>query len=142
MRVIVTNAQRRYPVSKKRIEHLGQCAITRLKIGERGTFSVVFLSPQQMRIMNRRSLRHDHVTDVISFRYKNEPIIGEIFVAPAVAAAYARKHRLSYDEELARYVVHGLLHWIGHTDDTKQRQLRMRTLEDKVLRKCMNEYSL
>jgi probable rRNA maturation factor len=60
-------------------------------------------------------------------------VIGEILVAPEAAQRYARRHRLSYRDELARYVVHGLLHWCGHDDRTAAQQQKMRAVEDKLL---------
>ena len=136
MRVIVTNAQRRYPVRTPQVERLVRCAAKQLKIRAKGTLSVIFLSPQRMRAVNRKALRHDRVTDVISFRYQDEPVIGEIFVAPSQAYAYAARHGIPYREELARYVVHGLLHWLGHEDETPRQQAWMSKAEDQLLKHC------
>ena len=133
MRVAVLNAQRRYPVSPARIERLVRRAARQLKIRTVGTFSIAFLTPARMRTMNRRALRHNRVTDVITFRYDQEPMVGEILVAPSEAAAYAKEHGVAYDEELSRYVVHGLLHWLGHDDRTPAEQRRMRRMEDELL---------
>mgnify|MGYP001612559183 CR=1 FL=1 len=63
-------------------------------------------------------------------------VAGEILIAPACAKRYARRHGLGYQEELARYVVHGLLHWVGHDDATPLQQRRMRALEDQLLACC------
>ncbi len=69
---------------------------------------------------------------------QHRQVVGEIFIAPSQARAYARTHHLSYQEELNRYVVHGLLHWMGEEDRTKQQQARMRRLENRLLRQCRN----
>ena len=89
-----------------------------------------------MRAVNRRFTGHTGVTDVLSFRYPDEPIVGEIVVAPACARSYARRCGLSYRQELGRYVVHGLLHWVGHEDKTPAQQRAMRALEDRLLNQC------
>jgi rRNA maturation RNase YbeY len=114
-----------------------------------------------MRTLNRRFLRHDRPTDVLTFRYDGarpsrtgsgrggsglganrhsqpraqspEPIIGDILIAPDEARRYARAHGLAYSLELSRYVVHGLLHWLGHDDRTPRQQTRMRRMEDRIL---------
>ena len=78
------------------------------------------------------------MTDVLAFRYDGEPIVGEVLVAPAVALTYARQHRLAYAEELARYVVHGLLHWAGYEDRTMKQQRWMRAQEDRLLAYCVD----
>ena len=91
-----------------------------------------------MRRLNRQFLRHDCVTDVLSFRYEGEPVIGDIVIAPSQARAYARRHGVSYVQELSRYIVHGLLHWLGHEDRTPAQQRKMRTLEDQLLTCCQS----
>ena len=97
---------------------------------------ISFLDSQTMRKAHRRFLSHDGLTDVLSFRYPKEPIVGEILVAPAFARLYAKRHQVSYRQELARYVIHGLLHWMGHQDHTMHQRRQMRTLEDKLLAQC------
>jgi probable rRNA maturation factor len=64
---------------------------------------------------------------------RDAQIVGDIVIAPSEARAYAARHQLSYEEELSRYVVHGLLHWLGHEDATPAQRRRMRALEDTLL---------
>ena len=97
---------------------------------------MTLIGATQMRRLNRQTMGHDWVTDVLTFRYDGEPIVGEILIAPSVARAYAKAHDIPYEKELARYVVHGLLHWKGHDDATPAQQRRMRHLEDRLLREC------
>ena len=111
-------------------------AIRRLKIRAPGRFTIAMVDEPTMRSLNRRFLRQHGLTDVLSFRYDHEPVVGEILVSPAFARRYAAEHGLSYREELARYVIHGLLHWMGHEDDTPGRRERMRILEDRLLQVC------
>ena len=136
MRPIILNAQRALPVDTRRMTHLARRAIRRLRIRTRGTLEITFVSAQRMRALNRRFTRHDRVTDVLSFRYDGEPVVGEILIAPSEARAYALRHGLAYEEELSRYVVHGLLHWLGHDDRTQSQQKRMRASEDRLLTQC------
>ncbi len=146
MVVVVTNAQRKVPVSTRRMMRLAQCAIRRLRVTGPGQFAVIFIGSQRMRTLNRRFLGHDRTTDVLSFRYDVAPrdvpaglqerIVGEIFVAPSEARRYARRHGIPYEEELSRYVVHGLLHWLGHEDRTVAQQRKMRAREDQLLKRC------
>lgn len=115
---------------------LARCAIRRLRIRARGTFEVTFVTAQRMQTLNRAFMGHNGPTDVLSFRYDGEPVVGEILIAPSAARAYARKYGLTYDDELRRYLVHGLLHWLGREDRTTQEQARMRLMEDQVLDHC------
>lgn len=133
------NAQRAVPVNTARMARVARCAIRRLRIRSAGTIAVTFIDARRMRTLNRRFRRHDWVTDVLSFRYDREPavapggVVGEILIAPSEAQAYATHHGVSYTEELSRYVVHGLLHWLGHDDRTKAQQAAMRAREDQLL---------
>jgi len=94
---------------------------------------ITCIDSRAMRQVNRRFLRHRGLTDVVCFRYSGEPVSGEILIAPAFARAYAKRRGLSYRQELARYVIHGLLHWKGYDDKTPAQRRRMRMMEDKLL---------
>ena len=133
--VSVINQQGDVPVSTVQMVKVARCALRRLRIRSRGTFVIAFIGSRRMRALNKRFLRHDRVTDVLSFRYEGEPVVGEILIAPHRARAYAARHGIPYREELARYVVHGLLHWLGHEDETAAQQRRMRAMEDALLTK-------
>ena len=139
MVITVTNAQREVRVNRAPLARLAKRAMRQLRIRTPGTIAITFLGRRQIQVLNRRFLRHDRPTDVLSFRYDGHPsnghagIVGEIFIAPALARAYARRHGLAYDEELARYVVHGLLHWLGHDDATPTQRRKMRAMEDALL---------
>ena len=131
--VSVKNLQRDAPVDIARMTRLARRAIKRLGIRGRGAFAVTFIGRRRMRTLNKRFCRHDRPTDVLSFRYDGEPIVGEVLVSPHAASAYARRHGIPYKEELSRYVVHGLLHWLGHEDKTAAQRRAMRAMEDRLL---------
>ena len=158
MIVSVSNAQREATVDRRRVARLVRLAARRLSIRVSGTMSVTFITSRRMRQLNKRFLRHDRPTDVLSFRYDgpsarpdglardvasrniparlHELVVGEIVIAPREAKTYARRHGIPYEEELARYVVHGLLHWLGHEDATVAQQRKMRAMEDRLLVGC------
>jgi probable rRNA maturation factor len=130
------NAQREAHVDMRRLGRLAQCAVKRLRIRSRGTLAITFIGTKRMQALNRQFLRHDRPTDVLSFRYDDEPVVGEILISPRMAKRYATEHRLAYEDELARYVMHGLLHWLGHEDATPAEQRLMRQREDRLLHAC------
>ena len=132
----LVNRQRRDRVPVAWLSRVARCGARRLHIAWRGELTVSFIDYQTMRRLNWRFLRHRGVTDVLTFRYSHEPLSGEILIAPACAKRYARRHGLGYQKELARYVVHGLLHWVGHDDATPLQQRRMCALEDQLLACC------
>ena len=136
MPVTVSNIQREAPVNAAAMVRLARKAVRHLKIRTPGTLAIAFIGSRKMRALNKRFLRHDRMTDVLSFRYDGEPVVGEILIAPRAARAYAKQHGIGYATELARYVVHGLLHWVGHEDRTPSEQRAMRAREDRLLSRC------
>ena len=131
--------QKKVAVDARALTRLARVAVKALKIEERGRIDITLITDGAMRRLNKRALRHDYVTDVITFRYPPveipsvDGVIGDIVIAPARARAYARKTGADAREELGRYVVHGLLHWVGHDDRTAEEQVLMRRLEDQLL---------
>ena len=133
----LVNRQRSDRVPVAWLSRVARCGARKLRVAWRGELVVSFIDSRTMQRLNWRFLRHRGVTDVLTFRYSHEPLAGEILIAPACAKRYARQHGLGYQEELARYVVHGLLHWVGHEDRTVTQQRRMQALEDRLLNQCV-----
>jgi probable rRNA maturation factor len=80
--------------------------------------SIAFVSRRVIADLNKRHLGHQGDTDVITFALgrstPSAPLIGDIYVAPDVVREQAKRWRVPVREELARVVVHGVLHAIGH----------------------------
>jgi probable rRNA maturation factor len=77
--------------------------------------SVTFLGEAEMRRLNREALGRDDATDVIAFRLDHPGMLaGDVYVCPAVAARSCTDSETAIEEELARLVVHGVLHVLDH----------------------------
>ncbi|HET7602646.1 MAG TPA: rRNA maturation RNase YbeY [Gemmatimonadales bacterium] len=78
--------------------------------------SVSFVGLATMRALNREHKGKDRATDVLAFSLPQpgQGIVGDIYVCPAVAREQARELGISPQLELARLVVHGVLHVLGH----------------------------
>jgi probable rRNA maturation factor len=80
--------------------------------------SITFVSNAAIALLNAKHLGHRGATDVISFGFagsgERSPVVGDIYIAPAVARANALEHGAPIREELARLVVHGTLHVLGY----------------------------
>lgn len=78
--------------------------------------SITFVGRRQIRALNRRFLGRDRETDVLAFALKAPaaPLVGDVYCAPTVAAAEARRYGCTRDEEVRRQVVHGILHVLGY----------------------------
>ena len=80
--------------------------------------SIAFVSRRTIAQLNRCHLGHHGQTDVITFALgratTSAPLVGDIYVAPDVVKEQAKRWAVPVREELARVVVHGVLHAIGH----------------------------
>ncbi len=92
-------------------------AVLRAEGARRASISIAFVSNRRIAALNRRHLGHAGPTDVISFALApaaRGEVQGDIYIAPDVARDNALEHGVSVREELARLVVHGTLHVLGH----------------------------
>ncbi|MBI5472102.1 MAG: rRNA maturation RNase YbeY [Ignavibacteriae bacterium] len=124
------NAHRRYRVRKARVEgYVKQVFGTR-----KALITVVFVDSQRCKSINRTFLRHNYVTDVISFCLETSPILeGEVYVNLDRARAQAREYNVTQTNEIARLVIHGCLHLAGYDDTTTAQRAAMKAAEDKAL---------
>ena len=85
--------------------------------------------------INKDFLNHDTLTDIITFETSVDPsvISGEIFISIDRVKENTIKQKQPFDKELARVLVHGVLHLIGYDDKTSEQKLKMRAKEDYCL---------
>ncbi|NBC18098.1 MAG: rRNA maturation RNase YbeY [Bacteroidetes bacterium] len=85
--------------------------------------------------LNRSYLEHDYHTDVLAFPLGDEESIvdGEIYVDLDTAAERHAEFDATFEEEVQRYVVHGLLHLLGYDDATPDGKAAMHRREDRYL---------
>ena len=105
--------------------------------------SVTFLSEPDMQRLNREALGHDRPTDVIAFRLEHPGLLaGDVYVCPAVAARSCAEGASALEEELARLVVHGVLHVLDHEhpDGAGEREASaMWRLQESYVRRLREE---
>ncbi|MBF0252380.1 MAG: rRNA maturation RNase YbeY [Candidatus Omnitrophica bacterium] len=111
-------------------------------------FNIVFLSNQGIRAINRRYLGIDTATDVISFYndghqavgYGKVKFLGDIAVSSDKAHACAIEYKISFNEELYRYIIHGVLHLLGYLDYKPKDIKIMKDKENDILGKIRKKY--
>jgi probable rRNA maturation factor len=109
--------------------------ITFLKKKEVDTIDYIFCDDEFLYELNRRYLSHSTFTDVITFDYSDGKSINvEIYISIDRVRENAKYYEVSFDEELRRVMVHGLLHCFGYTDKKIPEQKRMRNAENKLLK--------
>jgi rRNA maturation RNase YbeY len=101
----------------------------------------VFCSDDYLLEINRKSLQHDDYTDIITFDMRDEfleeepdeIIDGVIYISVDRVAENAGKYQVTFFQELARVMVHGMLHLCGYGDKSPEEQRIMRGKEDDYL---------
>ena len=98
---------------------------------EVGDISYIFCSDSYLLDVNRQYLDHDYLTDIITFDYTEQNIIsGDIFISTDRVADNAIEYNVSFEEELLRVLVHGVLHLIGFKDKSEEDQFVMTQKEN------------
>lgn len=112
----------RIPLARERVAALAR-GVLRAEGARAARLSIAFVDEPTIAALNWRHLRHRGPTDVISFALPAPapaaPLVGDVYVSPAVARTNARANGVGVREELARLVVHGTLHVLGweHPED-------------------------
>ena len=96
-----------------------------------GEISVVFCSDPYILSVNQQYLGHDYYTDIITFDYCEGSVLsGDLIISIDTVRANAAEYgAASFEEELSRVIVHGVLHLIGYDDHTPADQKQMRQKE-------------
>lgn len=99
-----------------------------------GEINYVFCDDKYLLKMNQQFLDHDTYTDIISFdNSMGKELHGDIFISTERVRENARIFDVSFEEELRRVLVHGVLHFCGYKDKTKEESDLMRAKEDEKL---------
>jgi len=95
----------------------------------------IFCSDERLREMNVEFLDHDYYTDVITFPYTENAIHGDVFISAERVDDNAQSLGVTFEQELCRVLVHGVLHLAGYLDKTEEAERVMREREDFYLGK-------
>ncbi len=104
-----------------------------------GEINYIFCDDAYLHKLNVDFLHHDTLTDVISFDNTIGKLIsGDIYISIERVADNAKDYNVSFDEELHRVMVHGVLHYIGFKDKTVLEKKHMTDAEDEALALLIN----
>lgn len=99
-----------------------------------GDVGYLFVNDEKMLEMNREYLGHDYYTDVITFDYDEDDIVsGDIIISLDTVKSNAELYAKSYDEELHRVIIHGILHLCGINDKGPGEREIMERAENRAL---------
>ena len=135
----IINRQRSKPINARQLRELGERALRTIGSSKQ-TATVVFVGDAAIRKLNKQFRGKDQVTDVLSFpneaemfEAENQSQLGEVVIAVERAATQAKQNGLTFSNEVAQLILHGLLHLCGYDHETDNGE--MNRLELKLRKK-------
>ena len=105
--------------------------------------NLIFCSDEYLLKMNVEYLQHDYYTDIISFDYcEANRILGDLFISKDRVLDNAVLNNVTFEQELHRVIVHGVLHLCGYKDKSEEEENLMRSKEDYYLSKIVSRETL
>ena len=99
-----------------------------------GEINYIFCDDEYLLEINKEHLQHDYYTDIISFDYTvGNEISGDMFISVDRVKENAQDFNVSFEDELKRVIVHGVLHYCGYKDKSDEDEFLMRNKEDEKL---------
>ena len=96
-----------------------------------GEINYIFCDDAYLNHINKEFLKHDSFTDIISFDYSlGKQISGDIYISIERVLDNAEKYNVTFENELRRVMIHGVLHYMGYKDKTTEEKKVMRLKEN------------
>lgn len=139
IRNLTVSAEKGIWINKKAVhKYVGKInSILQLNVS---SLEINFIKNESIIPINKKYLRHNYATDIISFNYSNESnnLDGEILISAEVALENAGRFKTKYETEIRRLIIHGILHLIGYRDKTTAQKRSMRGEEERLLNLIRN----
>ena len=101
---------------------------------EIGALNYIFCGDDRIIEVNNQFLGHNYYTDIITFDYSdNKTVSGDMYVSVDTICSNSLKYKTSFDTELHRVIVHGLLHLCGINDKGPGERKIMEAAEERAL---------
>ncbi|WP_291130441.1 rRNA maturation RNase YbeY [Flavobacterium sp. UBA7682] len=105
------------------------------EIKNEGEINYIFCDDDYLLEINQQYLDHDTLTDIISFDYSiGNELHGDIFISIERVRDNAQDFSVSFEDELKRVMVHGLLHYCGYKDKSEADEKLMREKEEEKMK--------
>ena len=148
----ITNRQRTVSLNPRLLRRITKSLLTELLKLDTFDLSLIIVRAPEMAQINQTFLQHEGSTDVITFDYaENSPHVtghtslslhGELFICIDDAIAQAKEFRTTWQCELARYVIHGVLHLRGYDDIRIPDRRKMKREENRLLQEIAHLFPL
>ena len=138
----IQNRQRTRAINTRQLRQIIATLLAELLKIKNAELGVTLVAAPEMTRLNEAFLQHEGSTDVITFDHREPGTLnlefgttlhGEIFVCVDEAIVQARRFRTTWQSEVVRYIVHGVLHLLGHQDHRAADRRAMKREENRLL---------
>jgi len=129
--IVFIHDYRALPFPRKRLVSLAQRIYKQEKIAPFKETLVVFCSDYVIKKLNTRFRNKPCATDVLSFNYDDSDLVGEIYISLQRAMIQSRRFNSTYDAEIERLFIHGMMHLLGFDHETGSERISMETREKR-----------
>lgn len=99
-----------------------------------GSLNYIFCNDDRILEVNKQFLGHDFYTDIITFDYSEPGVVsGDMYISLDTVLTNSEKFHTSYDKELMRVIIHGVLHLCGINDKGRGERAIMEAAENRAL---------
>ena len=133
MPVQFLSQQLSFSLKKKAVVKKLILAIIKKEKQKAGNIVFTFCDDKFLLALNKKFLKHNTLTDIITFQYPDEKLSSEIFISIPRVKENAKKFKVPFKNELNRVMIHGVLHLCGYKDKTTTSKKEMRKKEDYYL---------
>jgi len=143
MNLAIANRQRTKKINTRLLKQIASELFAELKILD-ADLGIALVSAKEMATVNWQFLQHEGATDVITFDHESTrtKLHGELFICVDVAVTQAKEFKSSWQSELVRYFVHGVLHLLGYDDLKPELRRKMKREENRLVRLLAKRFSL
>jgi probable rRNA maturation factor len=154
MKTVISNRQRTKKINLRLLKQIAEALLVELKI-ESAELGINLVAAREMILVNETFLKHKGSTDVITFDYGSSvgrdsrlartlappKLAGEIFICVDDAVSQAKNFKINWQSEIVRYLVHGVLHLLGHDDLKPDLRRKMKREENRLVRQLAKKFS-
>ena len=143
MNLVIANRQRTKKINTRLLKQIVGELFGELEIAE-AELGINLVGSREMTLINETFLQHEGSTDVITFDYENSELQlhGELFICVDEAVSQAKQFGTNWQSEIVRYIVHGVLHLLGHDDLKPHLRRKMKREENRLVQLLAKNFSL
>lgn len=143
--LVLRNRQRLQRVDARLLKLVTRTLLEELRPSPGYNLGIHLVAPGEMALVNETFLQHTGSTDVITFDHREndtETLHGELYICVGDAVSQAREFGTTWQQELVRYVVHGVLHLQGYDDLMPAKRRIMKREENRLVRQLQVRFPL